>query len=106
MSNKKESSTKQKRRLRGIAHHLDPVVTVADQGLTDAVVKETCRALKDHELIKVKLALSDKTDRKAIADELAKQCKAQCLQLIGKVGVFFKENPEADPRLSNLQRYE
>ena len=44
-----------KRAFRGVAHHLDPVVSVSDRGLSDGIIAETERALTDHELIKVKV---------------------------------------------------
>ena len=47
-------SERQKRHLRGLAHALKPVIRIGNPGLTDAVVRETARALQDHELIKVK----------------------------------------------------
>ena len=51
------------RQLRAIGHKLKPVVTVAGNGLSDAVRLELDRALEDHELIKVKLAVGDRSAR-------------------------------------------
>ena len=48
-------SSQQKKSLRGIAHHLDPVVAVSERGLSEGITEETERALNDHELIKVKV---------------------------------------------------
>jgi RNA-binding protein len=48
-------SIHERKRLRQIGHVLNPVVMIGGQGLTDAVIEETLRALNDHELIKVKL---------------------------------------------------
>ena len=44
----------QKRYLRGMAHHLDPVVMVGKNGVTKNVLNMTDSALKSHELIKTK----------------------------------------------------
>ena len=41
----------QKKHLRRLAHPLQPIVTLGNAGLTDAVVKELDRALTDHELV-------------------------------------------------------
>ena len=38
----------QRKEKRGDAHHLDPVVLIGDQGLTDAVVREADLALIGH----------------------------------------------------------
>ena len=43
------------RQLRAIGHKLKPVVTISQAGLTDGVSFELDRALRDHELIKVKI---------------------------------------------------
>ena len=42
--------SKQRKQLRKIAHHLRPVVTIADLKITDGVSNEVARALTDHEL--------------------------------------------------------
>ena len=59
----------QKKNLRALAHHLKPLVTVADNGLSEPVVAEIERALDDHELVKIKLR-SDRQQRKAWAAEV------------------------------------
>lgn len=100
-----ELSNPEKKSLRQIAHHLDAVVTVADQGVTPGVVGETERALSDHELIKVRLALSERDDRSAAAEQLAEECAALVIQKIGKVIVLYRKNPKANPKLSNVARY-
>ena len=48
--------------LRAKAHELSPVVIIGDKGLSDTVVAEVDRALRAHELVKVKAA----TDRKSV----------------------------------------
>ena len=46
--------------LRSQAHHLDPVVLLGANGLTNAVLHEIDRALNDHELIKEKRGTDSK----------------------------------------------
>ena len=93
-----------RRQLKEIAHHLQPVVTIGDAGVSAAVITETERALKDHELIKVKIHAEDREDRKLMGEALATACAAELVQKIGKVIVLFRRNPEANPNLSNLAR--
>lgn len=93
------------RRLRRIAHHLNPVVSIGDAGLTDAVATETERALHDHELIKVRIHSESREERKAFGAELAERCNAQIIQSIGKVVILYKDNPEPNPNLSNVLRH-
>ncbi len=83
----------QKKRLRALAHHLKPLVIVADKGLSETVLAEIERALNDHELIKVKLR-SERDVRKAWAVEIAAQCKAELVQTIGQVACYYRKNPD------------
>ena len=53
-------STKQKQFLKGLAHHLNPVVMLGGNGLTEGVLAEIENALNHHELIKVKVAGADR----------------------------------------------
>ena len=48
-------SGKQVRYLRGLGHHLDPVIMLGKGGLSEAIVDKTSEALDTHELIKVKV---------------------------------------------------
>lgn len=95
----------ERRRLRQIAHHLDPVVLVGDAGVSDAVITETVRALTDHELIKVRIAGDDRDARASARTTLAEGCSATIVQTIGKIVVLYRRNPDAKPRLSNLTRF-
>ena len=98
-------AARDRKRMRQIAHHLDPVILVGDAGVTDSVIAETTRALLDHELIKVRIAGEDRTARQAGTERLAEACGAQIVQTIGKVVVLYRRNPDAKPKLSNLGRF-
>lgn len=98
-------NTQMKKSLRGVAHHLDPVITVSERGITDGIVEETERALSDHELIKVKVFSADRSSRGEVASALAEATSSIVLQQIGKVAVLYRHNPKANPKLSNIARY-
>lgn len=93
-----------RKRLRGIGHALHPLVTVAGNGLSEAVCAEVERALSDHELIKVRFAIPDRELRRQLVLQLCTRMAAQSVQEIGKVLLVYRHNPDADPRLSNLKR--
>lgn len=93
-----------KKHYRNIAHTLSPVVTIADKGMTPNVQTELARALDDHELIKVKLAIADRDSRKEICAQLCKALSCEVIQQIGKVVVLFRAAKKPNPRLSNLLR--
>ena len=63
-----------------MGHNLKPVVTIAAKGLSENVGAELDRALSDHELIKVKLAVGDRLAKKAISDELCNKYNAELVQ--------------------------
>lgn len=86
-------SKQQIKTLRSKAHHLKPVVSLGNKGLTKNVITETDIALKAHELIKVKIP-ADKVTKIAIAEELAQQCSANLLQVIGHIAVLYRKNEE------------
>lgn len=94
----------QKKHFKSIGHHLKPIVTVAEQGLSEGLMAELERALNDHELIKIQLRLSDRDDRAAILTELCQQSSAELVQSIGKVALVYRKNPNANPKLSNVLR--
>ncbi|MBN7795886.1 ribosome assembly RNA-binding protein YhbY [Parahaliea mediterranea] len=101
MSKKAGPDVKQ---LRAIGHKLKPIVTVAGNGLNDNVIAEIDRALNDHELIKIKLAVGSREARKATAEEICERAGAEMVQAIGNVILVLRRTAEPDPRLSNLQR--
>jgi len=83
----------QKKNLRSLAHHLKPLVTVADKGLSQTVVTEIGRALNDHELIKIKLR-GDRDLRKTWARSIAVKCDAEWIFSIGQIACFYRQHPE------------
>ncbi len=99
-------SQAQKKAFRSIGHHLNPVVTVSENGISEGVQAELERALADHELIKVKLALPDRDDRAAMLETLTASSGAELVQTIGKMALLYRRNPQANPKLSNVKRFE
>jgi len=57
-------SSEQKAKLKGLAHHLKPLVQIGNQGFSESVKKEILLALEKHELIKVQLPGDSKADSK------------------------------------------
>ncbi len=79
---------------RANAHHLDPVVLIGGDGLTDAVNKETDAALNAHGLIKVRVFSDDRNARQAMFATLADKQNAAPIQHIGKLLVLWRPMPE------------
>ena len=66
-------TSKELRQLRALAHKLRPVVTIAGKGLSSTVLEELERALNDHELIKVKVAVGDREQRELVIAEVCER---------------------------------
>ena len=81
---------------RGEAHHLDPVVIIGGEGLTDAIFKEADAGLNAHGLIKVRMFSDSRPDREAALAALADKLGAAPVQHIGKLLVLWRPMPERD----------
>jgi RNA-binding protein len=92
------------RQLRAIGHRLKPVVTVGGSGLSDAVLAELDRALADHELIKVKIAVGDREARGQVLTGLLAHSGAELIQRVGNTALILRPSAEPDPKKSNLLR--
>ena len=80
----------QRQFLKGLAHSLQPVVMIGNQGLTAAVMKEIERGLNAHELIKIKAATDEPEIRRAWLEEICTSSGAAAVQQIGKVLVIYR----------------
>ena len=80
--------------LRGMAHHISPLVTIADKGVTENIITELDICLERHELVKVKIR-ADRDARKEMAEEITKASNAQVVQSIGQVVTLYRSNPKA-----------
>src|SRR5690625_7723224 len=98
-------STERKKQLRTIGHKLNPIVTIAHQGLTDSVLAELNRALDDHELIKVKLALTERERRHEAVALLQDMRGVEVVKKVGNTMIMDRAIKKTHPTLSNLLRY-
>lgn len=87
-------SGKQKRYLRSLAHHLQPIFQVGKGGTNEQIIRHISEALERRELIKVSILNNNLDDPKEIAEELAEGAGAELVQLIGRTIVLYKESRE------------
>ena len=87
-------SGQQRRHLRGLGHHLDPVVQVGNQGITDNLVAAVDQALLDHELIKIRVGEHAPEDRKTVAKALAERTGSEEVQVLGRTILLYRAHPE------------
>ncbi|WP_425480085.1 ribosome assembly RNA-binding protein YhbY [Cognatilysobacter segetis] len=88
--------------LRGQAHGLKAMLQVGGKGVTPALVAEVGQALEDHELIKVKVAATDRDERDALIGAIADGAGAALVQRIGHTAVLYR--PSRDKRQIVLPR--
>lgn len=87
-------SMQQKKYLRGIAHHLKPVIIIGQHGLSEGLMNELNSTLDHHELIKIKIAAGEREERKEIINTVCQTMGAELVQAIGKIFVIYRPNPD------------
>lgn len=98
-------STKLRRTLRAAGHHLNAIVQVGKEGVTDPVVRQLDEALLAHELVKVKVGTESPEDRFEAADRLGAETGAQIAQVLGRTVLVYRRHPE-HPRYEPLGKEE
>jgi RNA-binding protein len=96
-----ELTSGQRKYLRGLAHHLEAVVLVGKQGLSESLVAAASGALDAHELIKVRFN-EHKDQKKELTAKLAEETSSQVAGIIGHVAILYRPHPEAEKRRIKL----
>ncbi len=91
-------SSDERRALRARAHTLSPVVSISENGVTDAVIREIEVNLKAHELIKIRVYGDSRENREAYLEKICQELGAATVQHIGKLLVIFRPNPDLDSK--------
>jgi putative YhbY family RNA-binding protein len=99
----KELTPSERRALRAQAHHLHPIIMIGDAGVTPGVLKEIDLALKNHELIKIRVLGEDRERRHGFVPEICAALDAAPVQHIGKILVIFRPRP-ADEKEAKAAR--
>ena len=97
MSNPSDStpnapSRAEARALKSRAQTLEPVLKLGKAGISDAFLKSLDQALKDQELVKIRLTEFKET-RKTVAPDLATRSGSHLITLIGNVVVLYRQRP-------------
>jgi RNA-binding protein len=83
-----------RRALRAAGHHLEPVVQVGKEGVTEAVVAALDEQLTVHELVKVKVGGESPEDRFEAAGRLGVGAGAAVAQILGRTVLLYRRHPE------------
>jgi RNA-binding protein len=95
---------KQKRYLRSLAHHLDPIFQVGKGGMNDHLIRHIVEAIETRELLKVSVLNNSIEEAREIAPELAEQSGSELVQVIGKTIVLYKQAKEEKNRTIELPK--
>lgn len=95
----KQLNTSQKKYLRGLAHHLQPVVFVGQKGVTEGFINSMNEALDQHELIKIKFVdFKEKQQKKMITEDIEKKASCELVGLIGHMAMFYRQHKDPKKR--------
>ena len=84
-------NAKQRAMLRSMANALQPVIHIGKDGVNDNLVKQTWDALEARELIKIKVLENSEYSAREAADTLCEALDCECVQVIGRKFVLFKQ---------------
>lgn len=87
-------SNAQKKYLRGLGHHLTPLVYIGKEGIGDSVIDAVDSALAAHELIKVKIINTSSVSKHEAAVIVPERSGSSLVQLIGKTLLVYRKNPK------------
>ena len=96
-----ELTSAQRKQLRKLAHHLDPVVIVGVNGVTESLVNAVDHALQSHELIKVRFN-EFKDEKKDLTAQIAEKTKSQIAGILGHVAILYREHEDPEERKIKL----
>ncbi len=88
-------SSDERRELRARAHNLNPVVSIAENGLTEGVLKEIEVNLTAHGLIKIRVYGDSRENRATYLEKICAETGAAPVQQIGKLLVVYRPTATA-----------
>ncbi len=83
-------TSKQRAKLRGLASKEDTIFQLGKEGITENFIKSVDAALSARELIKFKVLENAMIDRKAAAEEIAKETGSIVVTVIGTKIVLYR----------------
>ena len=90
-------SSSQRTYLRSQAHHLEPVVLIGKDGITDGSIESINRVLETRELIKIKFR-EFKDEKLSLSEKITEITNSQIVGVIGHAVIIFRQNPDSDKR--------
>jgi len=99
-----ELTDAQRKRLKGLAHALHPIILIGQHGLKDSILVELDQALEYHQLVKIKINVGDRELRNEILEQILEHTtEAILIQQIGNTAILYQRNPERPYLLTSSQ---
>ena len=95
---------KQVKQLKALAHHLNPIIQVGKNDLSDAAVKQADETIEKRELIKCDVLDGSGLTAKEAGEELAERLGAELVQVIGNRFVLYRASHRDDIEKIKLVR--
>lgn len=92
----------QKTFLRGRGQTLAPALKVGKGGITPTFLGELQRALRQHELVKLRFLDAEREERAALCAQIADEGRCVCVGAVGHTALFYRQHPEPAERSIDL----
>ncbi len=92
-----ELTSAQRKYLRKVGHHLDPLIIIGKQGVTDMLVRAVLHELEHRELVKIRFN-EFKDEKRALTDEIERRTGSRVAGMIGHVALLYKQQPDEEKR--------
>lgn len=95
-------NSKQRKKLRSMANTLNDLLIVGKANVNESVTTQAENLLEAHELIKCKVLESSELTAREAADALVETTGAECVQVIGRKFVLYRETSRDDVKKISL----
>ena len=97
-------TSKQRSYLKSLAQNLDPLFQIGKAEVTPEVIAAIAETLENHELLKINVLKNCEADPKEAAVVIAERTQSECVQVIGRKIVLYKQAREPKNRKIELPR--
>tara|TARA_B100001250_G_scaffold377197_1_gene366095 strand:+ start:4005 stop:4301 length:297 start_codon:yes stop_codon:yes gene_type:complete len=81
--------------LRSLAHHIEPVVLIGKNGINNGVINSIEIALNSKELIKIKFR-DFKDQKKKLSKDIERDTESNIVGIIGNILILYKKSDDPD----------
>ncbi len=85
-------TSKQRAKLRGMAQHMEPIVHIGKEGMTENIIRQADEALEARELIKGTVQQNCDLSAREACDELAQTLNAEGVSVLGRKFVLYRKS--------------